>query len=362
MQHFAAQPSRRARSVGLALASVALAICSAVQGSQSAPGATPPAKTPADAKPSGQKPSAAPPQGTAPAAPPAPEIDVPREPLVDGVKGTRPPEAKDGQVAKKPSAFQMADVIEPKALEIITRGTTVAGSLKTISLVASGEMEGGDPASVPAGYGAPHEVTLQYVHTDAYSLPRMRISPVSSGGVVVFTHNGSRGLLVDTGAKVYREARSDWPTVAPFAWSAIPAWLTNERQLVIAAGRTSTQIELRPVIVAAKVTGTETIDGVECDIVQMVKSRDVYADDAGNGIPGIIDVQRMFVEVAYARLDGFPRRVVQQVDAEGSAKVTARFAKVVVNGAVDAAMFSVTPPAGFTNAAPPPQAPKPTGT
>ena len=354
----AASSFRSARPLRVVLAAIAFSIGGAVHGSQSAPGAEPPAAKPPATKPLGTKPADGKPTGSAPAAPPTPEIDVPREPFVDGVKGTRPPEVKDGAGTKKPPVFQVADVVEPKALEIITRGTTVAGALKTISLVSSGQIEGGDPASVPVGYGAPHEVALQYVHTDAYSLPRMRISPVSSGGVVVFTHNGSRGLLVDTGAKVYREARSDWPTVAPFAWSAIPAWLTNERQLAIAAGKTSNQIELRPVIVAAKLAGTETIDGVECDVVQMVKSRDVYADDAGDGKPGIVDVQRMYVEVAYARIDGFPRRVVQQVDAEGSPKVTASFAKVVVNGAVDAAMFSATPPEGYTNAAPPP-APKP---
>ncbi|MEY5033119.1 MAG: hypothetical protein RL354_2150 [Planctomycetota bacterium] len=321
------------------------------------PGTTPPAKpvTTPPAKPA--TPAADP---AKPATPPGFEIDIPRDPFVDGPKGVRPPDGKGAaEPAKKPSAFQVADALEPKALEIITRGTTVAGELKTIALVSSGRIEGGDPTGIPPGFGDPHEVTLEYIHTDAYSLPRMRISPVASGGVVVFTHNGSRGLLVDNGARIYRETRSDWPTVAPFAWGAIPAWLTNERQLARAAGRTSNQIELRPVIVAAQVAATETIDGVECDVVRIVKSRDVYADDAGDGKPGIVDVQRVFFEIAYARTDGFPRRVIQQQDAEGAPRTTHEFRSVRVGDKIDAAMFSATPPEGYTNAAPPAPAKNP---
>jgi hypothetical protein len=289
--------------------------------------------------------SAEPPRQDAPKqAPPAEpkfEVDVPKDPFVEGKVPAEPAKPKGGVV--------VADVVDPAAYAIVQRAMKVAAELRTIELVTSAKLEGGDLTNIPAGYGAPHEVTLEYRFKDAISLPKMRISPVSSNGVVVFTHNGSGGLVVDMNAKVYRAAKTGWTTLAPFALGALPGWITTERQLAASQGKKSSEVELRPVLIAASILRAETVDGVECDVVRIVKSRDLFADDVGGGKPGVVDVQRIVQEVAYARADGFPRRIIQTLDGapEGGQRSTIEFSRVKVNPTLDPLTFDIAPPAGF---------------
>lgn len=286
----------------------------------------------------------APKQETPKQAPPKFEIDVPKDPLETGKRPDAP---------ARPGGLAVADVIDPAAYAIAQRAMKVAAELRTIQLVTSARLEGGDLTNIPAGYGTPHEVTLEYRNKDAISLPRMRISPVSSNGVVVFTHDGAAGLVVDTNAKVFRYSKTGWTTLAPFALGALPSWITIERQLAASQGKKSSEIELRPVLVAASILRVETVDGVECDVVRSVKTRDLFADDVGGGKPGVIDVQRIVQEIAYARADGFPRRIVQFVEGapEGSQRSTIEYSRVKVNPALDAGTFDVKPPEGYSNLA-----------
>lgn len=269
------------------------------------------------------------------------DIDVPKDPLVGG---SRP---------AAPSGVRVADVVDPAAFAIVQRAMKVAAGVRTLELVTSTRIEGGDPSKIPAGFGAPHSVTLEYRFKDAISLPKMRISPVASNGAVVFTHDGSGGLVVDNGAKVYRAAKSGWPGIAPFALPALPAWLTIERQAAASQGKKSSEMELRPQLVAASVLRTETVDGVECDVVRLIKSRDLFADDVGGGKSGVIDAQRLVFEIAYARTDGFPRRIVQfaETPAPGSQRTTVEFSQVRVNPTIDVRLFDAKPPEGYRDAA-----------
>ena len=278
-----------------------------------------------------------------------PRPDVPKEPLAPG---------NAGQAPAKPAPIRVGDSIDPKAETIVKRGMRVVADLRSVSMVTQTRYEGDAATNLPPGFGAPHEVALEYIFKDAVSLPRMRISPVSSNGVVVFTHNGTEGLVVDNGAKVYRKGRSDWPKVAPFAVSALPAWVVAERQGAVSQLKKSPDAELRPDMSAARIIGVETLDGTECEVVRIEKYLDVYADDTGQGQPGIVDSKRVITEVAYARQDGFPRRIVRYEEGSASTgRTTTEYTKVRVNPPLDPALFSATPPEGYTLAPPAPPAP-----
>lgn len=276
------------------------------------------------------------------------EIDVPKEPLVPGVPGQAPAKP-DKSGDKSHEKGRVSDAIDPKAGSILKRAMQVIVDLRTISMVTQTRAEGDAAANLPAGFGAPHEVTLEYRYNDALSLPRMRVSPVSSAGVVVFTHSGTEALIVDNGAKIYRKARSDWPKLAPFVVPALPAWLVSERQMVITARKKSPEAPLMPEMSAASMLGTETVDGTECDLVKMVRYLDVYSDDTGQGQPGIVDAKRVVFEIAFARTDGFPRRIVRYEEGTSSTgRTTTDFSKVKVNPTLDGATFSANPPEGYT--------------
>ena len=275
------------------------------------------------------------------------EVDVPKEPVLPGQ-----PREKPAGAPADPQTIRVDDSIDPKAYAIVQRGFQLAGTIKTVEMVTETKLEGVDPATLPPGFGTPHEVALDFFRRDALSLPRMRVSPVSSGGAVVFTNNGTEALIVDNGEKIFRRSKSDWAKMAPFALPALPAWLVSERQAAISAGKKSSEIELRPVMVAARVIGTETIDGTECDVVRVVKNLDLQADDAGHGKPGIVDAMRVIYEIAYARIDGFPRRIVKfdEVPTPKSSRSTTLYSKVRVNPALDPQVFSATPPSDYAAA------------
>ena len=267
------------------------------------------------------------------------EIDVPKEPLVPGVPGQAP---------AKPEKGRVSDAIDPKAEAIVLRAMQLIMDLRTISMVTKTRAEGDAAVNLPPGFGEPHEVTLEYPYKDALSLPRMRVSPVSSAGVVVFTHSGTEALVVDNGAKIYRKGRSDWPKIAPFVLTALPAWLVSERQMAITAKKQAPDAPLKPDMSMASMLGTETLDGTECDVVKMVRYLDVYAEDTGQGKPGIVDAKRMVFEIAFARTDGFPRRVIRYEEGTASSgRVTTEFTKVRVNPTLDASTFSATTPEGY---------------
>ncbi|MEY2715304.1 MAG: hypothetical protein RIT24_1647 [Planctomycetota bacterium] len=280
-----------------------------------------------------------------------PKPDVPKEPIAP---------VNPVQTPAKPAPIRVGDSIDPKAESIVKRGMRLVADLRTISMVTETRYEGDVATNLPPGFGSPHEVALEYIYKDALSLPRMRISPVSSNGVVVFTHNGTEGLVVDNGAKIYRKGRSDWPKVAPFAVSALPAWLIAERQGAVSQIKKAPDAELRPDMSAASILGVETLDGTECDVVRIVKYLDVYADDTGQGQPGVVDAKRVITDIAYARQDGFPRRIVRYEEGTGSTgRTTTEYTKVRVNTQLDPALFSATPPEGYTLAPPAPPAAAP---
>ena len=128
------------------------------------------------------------------------EIDVPKEPLVPGVPGQAP---------AKPEKGRVSDAIDPKAEAIVLRAMQLIMDLRTISMVTKTRAEGDAAVNLPPGFGDPHEVALEYPYKDALSLPRMRVSPVSSAGVVVFTHSGTEGWWSTTAR---RSTARDAPT------------------------------------------------------------------------------------------------------------------------------------------------------
>jgi len=244
------------------------------------------------------------------------------------------------------------DVVDAKAMDIVKRGTKVAAGLESIDLVTTTKFEGVPAEEMPAGAGGTYHVVLQWPHKDVLSLPRMRVETIKQGGVsACFTHDGSKALFVDPAAKTFREATREWPAIAPFALTALPSWIITERQRGASAAASGSSVQLGPVVLAATITGTETIDGVECDVVRAVHNLDVYADDTGGGKPGIVDAKRMVVVVAYARVDGLPRRISQVEEGTNTSRIVTEFTQVKAAPKLDAATFSTVPPAGFAKQA-----------
>lgn len=248
----------------------------------------------------------------------------------------------------KPSETTPASPIDPKAAAIVKRGMEVAAAVRTISLVTQTRIRGAEGTNLGIGPSAPHEVVLEFVHKDAISLPRMRIAPVAAKGTLVFTHDGSVGARIDHSAKLYELEAGNWTRIAPFASGALPSWLVTERMAALAARRNAPNRELRPDMAAASILPSEKLDGEECDVVRITKFFEVFGGGAGDGDDRMTDARKVILEIAYARSDGFPRRIISRdEDLPQGQGIETEYTKVRVNSALDAGTFQTKPPDGY---------------
>jgi hypothetical protein len=263
------------------------------------------------------------------------------------------PESVDLDAATRPG-----DVIEPSAQAILARAERAAMDVRVLELVTeyqSKTFDGNPPAR--GGVVPPTKVLLQYNKRDSVSMPRLRVEPVdpaAGGSVVIFDGDGS--AVLDLGRKLWYPTRSGFPGEAQAALMSLPRWVVETRSKGLIKERSSGKV--RPggnQLVAARVIGTEVVDGEECDVVvSAIASRVFQDDEATRATGGPMTYTRQFETVAFSRTDGLPRRihVVSEVPGRGpngNEERTALYTKVKVNGELPPVAFGLAMPEGFSD-------------
>jgi len=349
---------------GLSLTLVACAFASAASAALLAP---PAEKTPSEQTPAGNAPAAQP----APPAQPAPKGSTRSGQTTPTGTGDAPglPEgpvvssqAIDISVAKRPG-----DVIDPAAQAILNRAEKAAMETELFDMVTEYQAKTFDgEAPAQGAVVAPMRVLVQYTRRDAFSMPRMRIEPVdpaAGGTVVIFDGDGS--AVLDLDKKLWVPTRVGFPPEAQVGLLSLPRWIIEKRSKGFIKARNGGQV--RPggnEMVAARVLGTEVVDGEECDVVVSAIAMRLFEDGEESQInPGPPRFSRVFETVAFARKDGLPRRiqVVSEIPGRGpngNEERTALYSKVKVNGALPSVAFGLAMPEGFSDGrSTPPAAP-----
>jgi hypothetical protein len=330
---------------------------------QPTPPAQPPAlteeKTPpaVPATPAAPANPAVPVSPAAPVTPPVAKPALPEGPAID----TAVPSHK---------AKRVTDVIEPDAQKLLDRADAAALSVVSLDLeteYVSKPMEGATRTF--AGNREPCRVVMEYTTRDAISMPRLRFEPVISGKRIAdFVYDGRSGISLDLEAKVGYTNPEGFPVQArPFV-ASMPRWIMDRRTRAFVksnprAGGGSVGTE----VLAARVVGTETVDGEMCDVVTTAVAFPQFSDAPGeDGKQQEPEYIRIFETYAFARKDGLPRRIhiVSEVPGQGpfgNEERSVFYRRVKLNEPLEAGVFSTKLPEGFTlGVAGSPGAPAPT--
>jgi len=335
---------------GLFLTLAACAVASVAPAALLAPPAD---KTPAGKAPAGQPaPPAQPaPKGSTGSGQTAPTGSGDAPGLPEGPVLT--PQAIDTSVAKRPG-----DVIDPAAQAILNRAEKAAMETELFDMVTEYQAKTFDgEAPAPGAVVPPMRVLVQYTKRDAFSMPRMRIEPVdpaAGGTVIIFDGDGS--AVLDLDKKLWVPTRVGFPPEAQAGLLSLPRWIVEKRSKGFIKARNGGQV--RPggnELVAARVLGTEVVDGEECDVVVSAIAMRLFEDGEESQInPGPPKYARTFETVAFARKDGLPRRihVVSEIPGRGpngNEERTALYTKVKVNGALPPVAFGLSMPEGYSD-------------
>lgn len=299
---------------------------------------TPPATTPA----------------TTPAAPKAPPVATPSLPESEPVpQRAAPNEADTGR--------RVSDVIEPAAKKILDRAESVAMDLRTIDLVTENRVKTWDDAKPSAGaLTEPCRVVLGFSFRDTMSMPKLRMEPTQGGqpyALVVF--DGRQGLLLELPTKRYWTSTTDWSALGSAFLGSLPRWIVENRIRGLSREAAASGASARMGdVVAARVLGTEVVDGVECDIVVSAIVTDKINDDPSNKqslVDGTESV-RLLETTAFARTDGLPRRINLVAELPGQGHLgdedrTTYYRSVKVNAPLVPDTFAIKVPEGFTSGA-----------
>ena len=268
-----------------------------------------------------------------------------------------PDAAKEPEAAKTPEATKAPTMLPPllvlpDAQAIVDRAMNQAKDIKTIEVVTCTTMVGVPENRQPAGVGKSRRVQLRFTQNDSASIPMMRVAELVDGKPgEAFIYDGRRAVLVNDQAKNYFDAGTDWFRIGSRAFPALPTWFVATRAKSFLGPRDNANAGLEPVIVGARVLRQETFDGVACDVVELLKSRDLYNPDIGNGQGAVTDVVYTIETIHYGKADGWPRKVVVQSVTEGTpgAEVsTSTYTGLKVNGDFDQSTFATKGPEGYT--------------
>jgi len=269
------------------------------------------------------------------------------------------------QVAAEPAK---AGPIDAKAAAIYERGVQAVRAYRTLVMTSQTKIEGMEEMAgmLPAGFDAKHRVVFRANAADAAVTQvggAMRIEQLDDTGVanfVVVDENAeNKTLLVDPRAKTYSVAAGDdWPMVVGVKMIAMPNWFAEQRM----RGRADADTMFGAASMkSAALDGVATLDGVECDVVKVVREFNMGSVEGMEGMEemGEIPTIRMKETIAFARTDGLPRSITMMPEmddmpegAEFPMPVTL-LTGVKVDAEVDAALFTMTPPEGFTKVDPP---------
>ena len=278
--------------------------------------------------------------------------------------------AKAPPAGTVPAAAPAAPAVDPKAKAIWDKSVAATRALKGVEMRSRMQMPDGGPGippgMAPEGMFDEHRVVIAFTQPgkddelgmDGGLPGTFRIERMAAGApskVLVMDAKGA--IMIDPKAKTWYGGE-EWPEIAGTMMVAIPDWYMELR---VRGDKDAEARELlggpeaQPIrIDAMSVVGTETLDGVECDLVKVHRKMD--PEDAGlpEGAPA-----GMTETYAFARTDGLPRRVTRAGDfgpdgAEGEAGAVPMmvapalvYTGVKANPAIDAKAFSKDVPEGY---------------
>lgn len=290
------------------------------------------------------------------------------------------PSDRDGRAAAPPELTEATEAAPPavpaidaNALAIYEGGIARVRGLRSLELVVETKLvdpdgKDVDPATWGAklapGFGGPFRVRLAFPQaTDHPGIGRLRLERLADGGAApvagtadgvreLYVTDGVGALLVDHDAKTYASSEQWMDLAGPAYFVGMPWWIVQKRlpELEAAGGRagslfggvTGGALPADAVVSGATLVGTETIDGVACDVIRILRTV-----GAGDGA--------MLQEtVAFAKSDGLPRKIaIDVVRADAPAGVLRRpvvvhrYHGVRADPAFEEATFALGAPEGF---------------
>ncbi|NBQ14330.1 MAG: TlpA family protein disulfide reductase [Proteobacteria bacterium] len=279
-------------------------------------------------------------------------VAVPTAPAKGATVPAMPLLVKKGDGAA--AAPKTPDTIDPKAKALHDKCLDTVKKLKGIDMVTDMKFEGMDPAMLPPGIGGMNHVILDF-KSDGGPAPfgRFVLEGMKDGKQVSrFAYNGTGSVMVDDSAKTFTEGGKEWFQLLGQRAANLPQWHIESRMDLAALGAPPEQI---PQLVGLSVVGTEKLDGVDCDVIQVVRTLKLEGMEDENGNPAAAKEMRITETIAIAKTDSLPRRVASKTEvpgdeAMGAMNSTALFTAVKLDPAMDEKTFSTAAPAGYKKA------------
>ena len=250
-----------------------------------------------------------------------------------------------------PAAPKAPDTIDPKAKALHDKCLDTVKKLKGIDMVTDMKFEGMDPAMLPPGIGGTNHVIIDF-KPDGGPAPfgRFVLEGMKDGKQISrFAYNGTGAVMVDDSAKTYMEGGKEWFQLLGQRAANLPQWHIESRMDLAALGAPPEQI---PQLVGLSVVGTEKLDGVDCDVIQAVRTMKLEGMEDDDGKPLPAKEMRITETIAIAKTDSLPRRVGSKTeipgeDAMGAMNSITLFTAVKADPMMDEKTFSTTAPAGY---------------
>ena len=273
----------------------------------------------------------------------------------------KPEPAKPEPTKPEPTKVELPPlVVHPEAMLVAERARETLKAVRTISCETMLEGSGASVAGIEI-LGVWHRVQMRFQTQDGMSIPKFRITRLnrSAAGEVAaptIVYGGSGALEFDERTQTYTDYGNNWFRSVGAAIPALPQWILEERFKNAQRARTPAGAPpnlLDPVIIGARILGTEELDGQICDVVEFFIERPKVSMTE-DGAPGDVVGRGLATEtIHYARSDSLPRRIVRQeietpdTPGVGGDRITMNYAKIVLNPGYAAEFFDAKPPAGF---------------